>query len=70
MPQTASFKLVSTSDLRVERDHSSSPDMRLIAYTAAGQDFIDDYLFGHSEIPSQCADAVITDAGFAGLSVA
>ena len=62
-----SFNLV--SDLRVDQDHSSPQNMRLIAYTPAGQDFIDDYLYGHTDIPAQCADEVMTDAGFAGLSV-
>ncbi len=70
MPSICSFNLVSTSDLRVVRSRTSSCDMRLIAYTPAGQDFIDDYLYGHTDIPSQCADEVMTDAGFAGLSVA
>ena len=70
MPSIRSFNLVSTPDLRADRDHSSSRDMRLIAYTPAGQDFIDDYLYGHTDIPSQFADEVMTDAGFAGLSVA
>ena len=60
----------SFSDLGVDRVHSSSQNMRLIAYTSAGQNFIDDYLYGYTEIPSQCADEVMTDAGFAGLSVA
>ena len=60
----------SFSDLGVDRVHSSSQNIRLIAYTPAGQNFIDNYLYGYTEIPSQCADEVMTDAGFAGLSVA
>ena len=58
------------TDLRVVQGNSHTRAMRLIAYTPAGQEFIDDYLYGHNSIPAQCADAVITEAGWQQLSIA
>lgn len=58
------------TDLRVVRGNTPTLAMRLIAYTPAGQEFIDHYLYGYNSIPAQCADAVITEAGWQQLSIA